>query len=192
MRKGERTRQHVIEKSALLLNRRGYLSTTLSEITEETGLQKGGLYNHFRDKEELSLASFSYNCDALNAYLLREVEAAPANAVDRLLAYMKAFFKVDYPGGCPIANLTIEADSVSDPLLGQARVAMERMLSFAEELISSGIRNQEIRQEVDPRESAVLMFSMIEGAILMRKLYPGSTDNVLDRLARFIHTELKV
>ncbi|NBD23205.1 TetR/AcrR family transcriptional regulator [Paenibacillus glycinis] len=192
IRKGEKTKQHVIEQTSLLLNRRGYLSTTLSEITDATGLQKGGLYNHFRDKEELSLASFRHNCAALGEYVYRAAEEAGPNAVDRLLAYLTAYCRVDYPGGCPIANMASETRFVSEPLFLQAKEAMDDVLRFTEETIRTGIANREIRPEVDARDASLFIFSMVEGAILMHKLYPDAISMLLERITRYVNAELRL
>ncbi|SFI36693.1 transcriptional regulator, TetR family [Paenibacillus sp. UNC496MF] len=190
MRKGERTKQHVIETTSLLLNKRGYLSTPLSEITEATGLQKGGLYNHFRDKEELSLESFGHNCRAVEAIIRDRLNAAPPGSVERLMTYIEAYCLMDYPGGCPIANVVIEAEAVSEPLFGRAKAAMDDILGFIEATIADGVASGEMQPGIEPREAALFLFSAVEGGILLRKLYPDAMDSVLDRIRRFIDTEL--
>jgi AcrR family transcriptional regulator len=50
--KGERTRSYIIERSAPLFNRQGYAGTSLKDIMEATGLEKGGIYNHFVANEK--------------------------------------------------------------------------------------------------------------------------------------------
>ena len=46
-------KDQVIEKSMRLFWKKGYQGTTLSELTEVTGLQKGSLYGTFHSKEHL-------------------------------------------------------------------------------------------------------------------------------------------
>ncbi|MFC4807663.1 TetR/AcrR family transcriptional regulator [Paenibacillus sp. GCM10023250] len=191
MRKGERTKQHVIETTALLLNKRGYLSTPLSEITQATGLQKGGLYNHFRDKEELSLESFDHNCRVVEAHIRDRLETALPGAVERLTTYIEAYSLMDYPGGCPIENLVIEAEAVSEPLFGRAKAAMDDILGFIEATIAEGVASGDIRSGIDPREAALFLFSAVEGGILLRKLYPDAMASVLERIKRYIKEELR-
>src|SRR5438105_3375693 len=60
MRKGEQTREMILERAAPIFNQQGYAGASLSDIMRETGLEKGGIYNHFRGKEELALAAFDY------------------------------------------------------------------------------------------------------------------------------------
>ena len=70
MSKGEQTRQRILERAAPLLNRQGYQSAPVSEIMRVTGLQKGGLYNHFESKEELALAAFDLLMERVNHKVL--------------------------------------------------------------------------------------------------------------------------
>ncbi|MGP3785472.1 TetR family transcriptional regulator [Paenibacillus sp. 1A_MP2] len=41
MKKGDRTREHIIMKSAEIFNQRGYAGTSLNEIIADTGIKKG-------------------------------------------------------------------------------------------------------------------------------------------------------
>ncbi|MGE7608242.1 TetR/AcrR family transcriptional regulator [Peribacillus frigoritolerans] len=43
MRKGERTKQMIIEKASGLLNTQGYLATSITDIMKKTGMEKGGI-----------------------------------------------------------------------------------------------------------------------------------------------------
>ena len=58
MSKGEQTRERILARSAQLFNRQGYSGSSLSDIMRETGLEKGGIYNHFSSKEQLALEAF--------------------------------------------------------------------------------------------------------------------------------------
>ena len=61
MTKGQQTRRGIIEKAAPLFNQKGYEGTSLSDLMDATGLQKGGIYRHFDSKEELAAAAFDYS-----------------------------------------------------------------------------------------------------------------------------------
>src|ERR1051326_7345610 len=105
MRKGERTRERIIEQTAPLFNQKGFFGSSLSEIMEATGLQKGGIYNHFVSKEELALQAFDYAAERVSerlSLLLSEKN----DPVDRLLAFASVFCDLatnpPVPGGCPL------------------------------------------------------------------------------------------
>ena len=61
MNKGLETRELIIERSAELFNTLGYNGCSLNEIMDATHLKKGGIYNHFKNKDEIALAAFEYS-----------------------------------------------------------------------------------------------------------------------------------
>src|SRR6266436_2118879 len=59
--KGQETKQEIVRKAAHLFNQKGYAGTSLSDLMDATGLQKGGIYRHFSGKEELATEAFDYS-----------------------------------------------------------------------------------------------------------------------------------
>ena len=55
--KGDLTRQNIIEKSMQLFSVKGYFNTSIAGIVKATGLTKGGLYGHFRNKKKSGMRS---------------------------------------------------------------------------------------------------------------------------------------
>jgi len=58
--KGQLTRENIIAKAAPIFNTKGFAAASMTDVMHATGLQKGGLYNHFETKDELLLAAFDY------------------------------------------------------------------------------------------------------------------------------------
>jgi len=56
--KGDLTRRHIIAKSMQLFSVKGYFNTSIADIVKATGLTKGGLYGHFRNKQEIWYAVY--------------------------------------------------------------------------------------------------------------------------------------
>lgn len=50
------TKDTIIHESLRLFSVKGYFSTSISDILQAVGTSKGGLYNHFKSKEELFYA----------------------------------------------------------------------------------------------------------------------------------------
>jgi AcrR family transcriptional regulator len=78
-------RSEVVAAAAELFAERGYDGTSMSELTEATGLAAGGLYHYIEGKEDLLIAI----CDELLEPLLergREIVAAEAPPVEQLRA----------------------------------------------------------------------------------------------------------
>jgi TetR/AcrR family transcriptional regulator, cholesterol catabolism regulator len=76
-------RRKVVASAAELFAERGYDGTSISELTEATGLAAGGLYHYIEGKDDLLIAI----CDELLEPLLgraREIVAAEAPPVEQL------------------------------------------------------------------------------------------------------------
>ncbi|MEO8954365.1 MAG: TetR family transcriptional regulator C-terminal domain-containing protein [Ktedonobacteraceae bacterium] len=174
MSKGEQTRAMILARVAPLFNQQGYFGASLSDIMRQTGMEKGGIYNHFKSKEQLALEAFDY-AYALLDQRIRAALADKKHAIERLYA-MLAYFQdlVDDPpiaGGCPILNTAIEADDAEPALRDRARDAMDKLRSTIQRIISKGIERGEIRPAVDGEMWASVMIATLEGAVMLSKLY---------------------
>src|SRR5258707_2125465 len=87
MTKGEQTRKKIVQAAAPIFNQRGYEGSSLNDLMEATGLQKGGIYRHFSSKEELAAEAFDYAWEAAwNARTVNIDESAPG--VDQLKQFI--------------------------------------------------------------------------------------------------------
>ena len=174
MGKGEETRERILARSAQLFNRQGYAGASLADIMRETGLEKGGIYNHFSSKEQLALESFDYAYELVRQRV-RQALSGKFNAIERLLAIVSVFqSEVDDPpvaGGCPILNTAIEADDANEVLRDRARTAMDDWRATIHRIINRGIERGEIRPTTDADEVASLLIATLEGALMLSNLY---------------------
>ena len=174
MNKGDRTRQHVIEKAASLFNQRGYEATSISDVMTATGLQKGGVYRHFDSKEELALAAFDYAVGVMRdrfVEALRDVDSP----IQKLHAIIKVYERipVDPPvaGGCPMMNASIEADDANPALRERAASVMDDMRRVIRRTVRDGQQLGELDVHASPDAVAVVFICTLEGAVMMSKLY---------------------
>ncbi len=58
--KTQKTKANIIHQAAELFNRKGYAGSSIADTMQATGLKKGGIYNHFTNKDELALQAFDY------------------------------------------------------------------------------------------------------------------------------------
>ena len=195
MSKGSVTRQRILELAAPVFNTKGYAGASLTDILQATGLQKGGLYNHFASKQELAVATFEWSVDQLNSRW-RTAVAGKRNAIDRLMAVVDMFD--DYysnpivPGGCPILNTAIESDDSNPELRERAQAKMTAMRSTVASIIHKGMERGEIRIGVDADETAVVLIALLEGGIMLSKLYgDGSMLKSSQNQGRKIISELQ-
>ena len=193
MSKGEETRERILASSAQLFNRQGYFGASLADIMRETGLEKGGIYNHFSSKEQLALEAFDY-AYGLVQQRVRQALAGKLNAIERLQAIVSVFQGIaeDPPvaGGCPILNTAIEADDANEVLRDRARAAMNDWRNTIQRIVNKGIERQEIRPGINVDEVATIFITTLEGAIMLSNLYkdPIHMNRAADHIVRYIET----
>lgn len=174
MNKGERTRQHLIEKAAGLFNQHGYEATSIADVMAATGLQKGGVYRHFDSKEDLALAAFDF---AVGVMSQRFVEALGpvSEPLERLRAIIKVYERIPIdppvPGGCPMLNAAVEADDTNPVLRQRAAAVMDDLRRVIKRNVREAQQAGKIRADVAPEAVAVMLICTLEGAVMMSKLY---------------------
>jgi AcrR family transcriptional regulator len=171
--KAERTRRWIIEKTAPVFNEKGFAGTSLQDLTEATGLTKGSIYGNFSGKDEVALAAFDYNFARVTAYLKEKILASD-HAIDRLLVYpnvYRNFLKIPFlQPGCPILNTSTEADDTHPALRRKAADALAFWKHSLENQVKRGIARKEIKASADPTAFAVVVISLIEGAVMQAKV----------------------
>ncbi len=197
MSKGTQTKEMILERCAQLFSQRGYFGSSLSDIMQETGLEKGGIYNHFSSKEQLALESFDY-AFALLQQRMRLALEGKTHAVERLYAILSYFQSLlEEPiivGGCPILNTAIEADDAQPALRERALHAMDSLRSTIERIVTKGMQRGELRPDIDVAACASLFIASLEGAVMLSKLYRDTVHmkRVVEHLRWYIDTQMRV
>ncbi|YAF95951.1 MAG: TetR family transcriptional regulator C-terminal domain-containing protein [Nodularia sp. CChRGM 3473] len=177
MSKGEETKTRILQQAAELFNQQGYAGSSISDIMRVTGLQKGGIYNHFQSKDELALQAFDFAIACVSKHY-RAALRNKRHAVERLQAIIGVFSNFaenpPIPGGCPLLNTAIESDDAHPALRERTQQAMNSWMHLIRRIIETGIEKGEIRPEVNADEIATIITATLEGAIMMSKLYGNS------------------
>ena len=182
--KAERTRQFIIERTSPVFNKKGYAGTSLSDLTEATGLTKGSIYGNFKNKEEVAAEVFEYNSGKVRKQIQERIQRATSYH-DKLLVYAQvyhSFTRGDFiPGGCPILNTAVDADDTNPLLKDKAARAVIRWKTGIENLIKAGIEAGELKADINITETALSMIALIEGGIMISKVTdsPANLDIVL-------------
>nr|WP_295864967.1 TetR/AcrR family transcriptional regulator [uncultured Chitinophaga sp.] len=173
MNKAARTKQFIVEKTAPVFNEKGYAGTSLTDLTNATGLTKGSIYGNFVNKDEVALAAFEHNIRQVTD-IIRQEKAKQETYRDKLLAYVHVytnFLKHPFPaGGCPILNTATEADDTHPALKQRAAEAMSKWKDSVAHEITMGIRQGEFSPQTNPEQTALTIIAMIEGCIMITKL----------------------
>ena len=196
MSKARQTKARIIHQAAELFNQKGYAGSSIADIMQATGLKKGGIYNHFKSKDELALEAFDYASGLLSQRIWSVVKTK-RNAIERLEALVSSYLiYIDDPpivGGCPILNTAIETDDTDSPLRDRALAAIDSWRSLIVRIVQKGIKKGEVRSTVEPDTVATIIICNIEGAIMMSKLErnPIHLERAVAHLQSYIQNSLR-
>lgn len=194
MSKAQETKHRIIEQAAVLFNQQGYAGSSIADIMRVTGLQKGGIYNHFASKDDLALAAFDYATARLQQTFMGAIKGK-RHAVDRLLALLQVYEHLleapPLPGGCPILNTAIESDDAHPALRERSQQAMDRWRDLIRRIVEKGVQREELHPETDGDTVATILIATIEGAVMLSQLYGDQThmQRALAHLKAFIHMQ---
>ncbi len=144
----------------------------MSELMAATGLEKGGLYRHFKSKQSLAAAAFDYAWETVRAPRQSGLDDCKSY-LGKLLLYVHNFVEEappNLPGGCPLLNTAVDSDDGNALMRGRVRAALDQWCSTLAGFVRRGQANGELRGEIDPDTVAVIMISTLEGAVMMSRL----------------------
>lgn len=195
MNKGQLTRENIVAQAASLFNTRGYAGASLSELMQITGLKKGGIYNHFKSKEEILISAFEYSVNIVKEKLRRAIADKPT--AETKLKGIVEFYR-DFPlnpvikGGCPILNTMVDSDNTNPLLQEKVKIAVDDLINELVRIINYGIKKGEFKSGIDSKEIAVVIFTSIEGGIAMTRSHGENRymEIMVDHLINYIDEEV--
>lgn len=162
------TRERIVNTSAELFRRQGYVATGVKQIAEEAGAPFGSLY-HFFPGGKAQLAAEVIRCAGKMYGLLLP---AVFDCCEDILTAVGDFFTLaaqhlqesDYADACPIATVALEVSSSSEPLREAcAEVFEEWITAGTERFTAAGIAPE------TARELTISMLCLLEGAFIFAR-----------------------
>lgn len=177
--KAERTRNFIIQSTAEIFNKKGFSGTSLSDLTEATGLTKGSIYGNFENKEEVALAVFDFNYSIILNLIHEELRKAESHH-DKLMVYANIYRMITSSpidrGGCPILNTAVEADDTNPLLKNKAAQAIVDWTENLSGIMESGIQSGVFRPDINVRQLALTLIALIEGGLMIARVTDDPTN----------------
>ena len=168
--KAERTTAFIIETVAPVFIEHGYVGTSMSDLTEATGLTKGALYGNFENKEALALAAYEYSINKLLT-AIDERLGIEGDSLDKLFSLTKFYRNYDIftseLGGCPVLNMGVDAQGNNKPLAAAASETIKTIEGKIALVLEKGVNNNELHLPVTPLQFAKQFYTMLQGAVAM-------------------------
>ncbi|MCL6699766.1 TetR/AcrR family transcriptional regulator [Sphingomonas sp. NSE70-1] len=165
------TRDRIVQAAMELFWRKGYGSTSISDILETAKVNSGSLYYFFKGKQELLVAVLEAYRDGIGPALLNPAWNGVDDPIEKIFAllagYRRALVDTDCFYGCPIGSLALELHE-PDP---EVRELMAANFTAWTDAVRECLEQADLRPETDVRALAELTLTVMEGAVMQTRTF---------------------
>ncbi len=168
----------LIETATQLFHTYGFNETSMNMLTKTSGVSTSNFYYYFKSKEELALKITKDMASEFDKTFFSKTISNPSfsplkrfnSFYAKIIFYQNTLFTQNPYPGCFFGNLALEQSGVNEKF----RILLEDLFSKwkvnVEECIEDGIEQGFFNEYLDPKATADLLISQIEGAILLCKV----------------------
>jgi TetR/AcrR family transcriptional repressor of nem operon len=161
------TRQLLMQEAEALMRTRGYAAFSYADLSERVGIRKASIHHHFPTKETLGAALIDSYLEKFEQALADTLTDEPTTA-KRLERYAGFFVASIEDGMMPLcAALSAEAFALPQSLQQRVERFFNLHLEWLRGVVRDGLKNGELKPELDAKRSATLILSTLEGASLV-------------------------
>jgi TetR/AcrR family transcriptional repressor of nem operon len=179
------TKEEIIRIGIDLFRKQGYNRTSMNDLAQACGLQKGSFYHYFSSKEALMSAIL----DTLYQYYRNKIFSLAYDQTKSPAERMEIFFKKQEPvftqelTGCLFGNITLETISMEEEFKSVIQAFFSDWIeAFKQIFLDDGNAYDEAlvlaRQSVMEIEGALMLMRVFADAALLR----NACDLVLKKL----------
>jgi TetR/AcrR family transcriptional repressor of nem operon len=169
MQKSPRLKEKIVWESMKLLSLKGFLNTSIHDIMREANTSKGGLYNHFKSKDDILFAVLS---EARRVWRQKNLSGLdhiekPVAKIRKLLENYRDRYLKDrrtFPGGCIFFTLSVELDDQRTVFCRELDQGFVQLKTMIKRLLDQGKGSGELRDEVDTKVVTEMIFAGMLGA----------------------------
>jgi AcrR family transcriptional regulator len=175
--KGVQTKQKIINKSLQLFSVKGYYNTSINDILEATNLTKGGLYGHFKSKEDIWYAVYDQAVTIWKDIVFKDIRKIddPLKRIEKALDNdLQNYLGADvFEGGCFFLNMLVELTGQSNTM---GNCILKGIIGFSEVItlwLKEAYEKNMLKPGLNFNEIAKFIVVSINGCAA---LYPSTRD----------------
>ena len=182
----------VLDRAMRVFWSRGYEATSVQDLVDHMGIQRGSLYATFGDKRALFLAAIDRYDRVVTAKLLAALDE-PASGMEAIHQFFRLKIEwavaVNRPRGCLVTNSVTELASRDRKTANQVGAVLTKIDAAFQRAVNRAQNAGEIDPTRDPRALARFLTSSAQGLSVMAKTFPERT--MLEDIVDVILTMLK-
>ncbi|MGE0501262.1 MAG: TetR/AcrR family transcriptional regulator [Rhizobiaceae bacterium] len=178
MRKGEATRERILEIAEAAVLAKGFEATSIEEIIAEAGITKSGFFYHFRDKNVLArdlLRRYVEADDRIFDEVFHRAAELADDPLQRFLIGLKMLAEImeNLPGGhpgCLVASICYQERLFDREVVEYNRRSVEGWNARFRGYLDAIVERYPQRDPVDLDALAEMFSCVVDGGIIMAKV----------------------
>ncbi|MBD1914854.1 MULTISPECIES: TetR/AcrR family transcriptional regulator [Cyanophyceae] len=172
------TKTQILDVAQDLIQRLGVNGMSYQDISDRVGIRKASVHTHFPKKDDLVAALLDRYSDRFLRMVDGILESSDSAEV-KLRRYCSLYSTTLSAGEqdktCLCAMLGAELVSLSDPLVERVRYFYQVNVERLVVLLEAGRQAGDFRFSGDTKAMAALIFGLLEGGMLVARVYGGAT-----------------
>ncbi|EKD35535.1 MAG: hypothetical protein ACD_75C01868G0006 [uncultured bacterium] len=166
--------QQIVDAAAILIFKYGSEHLTVKRIAAEVGISEAAIYRHFKSKKSILSFLLSHIEEILIRDISPESVANQPVTLDLIEKIIRNHFSMIGMRKGISFQVIAEIISLGDQTLNkQAYRAIQNYIARLKELLTDGVRDGAVRQDIDLEASATLLFALIQGLVNIWSLSEG-------------------
>lgn len=166
-------RTKLLEAALSVIRAKGYSATTVDDLCAAAGVTKGAFFHHFKSKDALGVAAAEHWSDMTGALFADAPYHAPADPLDRVLAYIA--FRKDLLQGelpeitCLVGTMVQETYETAPAIRDACARSITGHAQTLEADIEAAIRDRGLTPDWTAESLALHTQAVIQGAFILAK-----------------------
>jgi TetR/AcrR family transcriptional repressor of nem operon len=180
----------VVQSAMGVFWEKGYAFTSVQDLVDATGLQRGSLYGAFGDKHQLYLAAIDTYCDQALAEF-RGLVAAAKDPVDAVRNVVRSRGRASVDAvrashGCLVGNACSDLEADDEQTRIRLQVFVREMRAEMARALREGQRLGTFDSARDADATALFVQCSLQGLVLLGKsrLNPEDVQSVVEEIIR--------
>ncbi|HKL81927.1 MAG TPA: TetR/AcrR family transcriptional regulator [Desulfobacter sp.] len=189
-------KEKIIVEALRQFSTKGFMATSTADIINVVGTSKGGLYNHFKNKEQLFLEVLRQARKIWRERNLAGLETIerPVDKIKHILVNYKDNYLADstnFPGGCIFINLTVELSDQCPHLAAEVSEGFGRFKFMLRRFLEQERLAGMLKDNVEIDGVVAVVFSGLLGACVMYTADKSKSnlDQAMGALAAYIDNQ---
>lgn len=156
---GELTKKKISDHAQKIFEKKGYNSTSIADIQNSTGLSKGTIYHHFKNKEDLYL----HCIEEASKLMLTKLKnnANDAGTIKNTLFSLSEIYAQDTQSALTNTLSEFLLTHNNDQFKTNIVNLIEPEIKLIESIIKRGVNKNELRKDLDISETSFILYSIL-------------------------------